>query len=148
MVMNEILINTANYIKYLLLKTSGGEGSDIHTMTVWLRQYCVGACCRSWWLPGTSASWCSSSPRSWFIWWRKNSTRTLPPMPMPCGGERWVRSFFLYKMGKKRGFENTELQRERREGKRGKLEVYFLVNKIQPCTLVSPLRLLDSTWWV
>lgn len=100
--------------KYLLLKTSGGEGLDIHTMTVWLRQYCVGVPCRSWWLPGTLASWCLSSPRSWFIWWRKNSTRTLPPMPMPCGGERWVRSLFLYKM------EDKVIWL---------LEVYFVVNK-------------------
>lgn len=50
----------------------------------------VPSACRSWWLPGTSASWSSSSPRSSSTWWRTSSTRSLRPMRTPCGGARWV----------------------------------------------------------
>lgn len=47
--------------------------------------------CRSWWRPGTSASWSSSSPPSSSTWWRTSSTRSLLPTQTRCGGARWVR---------------------------------------------------------
>lgn len=146
--MNEILINTANYCKIPPAKD------------IWRRRfrYSYNDC-----LTASILCWCALQElvTAWYIGFlvlifssflvylvEKEFNKDFATY---ADALWWgtVSQVILFVQNGRKGDLTIQKCRERAgRGRGGSFEVYFLVNKIQPCTLVSPIRLLDSTSWV